>query len=535
MVTDIGLTGNPEFEVSMTGPATLDKDFNEVSMDDLRTGELMFGLLMAIVVLIFVFGALVTAAVPILLALVSIVIALGLAMLFGQVLNVSIFLMNMVFMMGLAVEIDYCLFIVARFREERARGVEKLEAIRRAGATASQAVLFSGITVVLALAGLLMVQHDIFISLGLGAILVVLVAIVASLTLLPAMLSLLGDRVNALRLPFVYRFQARSDEQAAGGMWDRIARGVMRAPIISILLSAGLLIAALVPIVDMNVGVAGVSTLPDKLESKRGYVALERDFAAGLAAPVVIAVDGAVDEPSVQEGIERLMADLDEDEAFGAIDQKISPERDLARLAAPVTLPGDWVSLVLGIGREMLLGATIGFATSLLFLGVQVGAQQIGQQMGIALANVFNPVSRATTNVLGGLFHLTALVIFLSIGGHRLMMHGLLETFDTVPLMGFGVGAGVLKMVVSLLTAAYVMTVKVAAPVLVAMMLASVAMGLIQRTMPQFNILSAGFQIRVMVAALILAVSVASLGPLVGRGWEFTMTKLAELFPAPTP
>ena len=206
-----------------------------------------------------------------------------------------------------------------------------------------------------------------------------------------------------------------------------------------------------------------------------------------------------------------------------------------ARLAAPVTLPGDWVSLVLGIGREMLLGATIGFATSLLFLGVQVGAQQIGQQMGIALANVFNPVSRATTNVLGGLFHLTALVIFLSIGGHRLMMHGLLETFDTVPLMGFGVGAGVLKMVVSLLTAAYVMTVKVAAPVLVAMMLASVAMGLIQRTMPQFNILSAGFQIRVMVAALILAVSVASLGPLVGRGWEFTMTKLAELFPAPTP
>ena len=203
------------------------------------------------------------------------------------------------------------------------------------------------------------------------------------------------------------------------------------------------------------------------------------------------------------------------------------------RLASPVTLPGDWPTLVLGIGGEMLLGATIGFATNLMFQGVEIAAQQIGQQMGIALANVFNPLAETTTNVLGGLFHLTALAIFLGIGGHRVLMHGLLQTFDTVPLLGFGMNAGVLTGVLALLKAAYVLAIKVAAPVLVAMMLSSVAMGLIQRTMPQFNILSAGFQIRVMMAAIVLAVGVAALGPLLERAWAVTLVTLGQLLPAP--
>ena len=324
------------FDVSMTGSATLDRDFLEISENDLRTGELMFGLPMAIVVLILVFGALVAAAVPIVLALVSIIVALGLSMVFGQFMTVSIFLVNMVFLMGLAVEIDYSLFIVARFREERARGASKLDAIQTAGATAGQAVLFSGVTVLFALVGLMLIGADIFISLGLGAILVVLAAIVSSLTLLPALLSVLGDRVNALRLPFFYALQNKAVAENSGGMWDAIVRVVTRAPVVSVVLAGGVLIAAAVPLIDLNIGEAGVSSFPDSFESKRGFLALERDVSAGLAAPVVIVVDGPVEASDVQEGIERLKMSLSEDAAFGAVEERVSPRKDLVRLTAPV-------------------------------------------------------------------------------------------------------------------------------------------------------------------------------------------------------
>jgi RND superfamily putative drug exporter len=325
-----------EFDISITGDATMDKEFNDLSAHDLKEGELMFGLPIAIFVLILVFGALAAAGVPLVVAIVSITIALGLSMIFAQFLTISVFLMNMVFMMGLAVGIDYCLFIIARFREERARGRDKHDAIVQAGATASQAVLFSGITVFLALIALMLVPHDIFVSLGLGAVLVVMVSIAASLTLLPAMLSLLGDRVNALRIPFIYRIEAKSDEQSRGGTWDRISRAVMRRPVVSILLGGGLLVAAAVPILDMNIGNAGVSSIPDSFESKKGFLALEQDFSAGLVEPAVIVVDGDIDSPEVQTGIDLLKAALAEDEAFGEVSQEVNAQRDLARLEVPV-------------------------------------------------------------------------------------------------------------------------------------------------------------------------------------------------------
>ena len=201
------------------------------------------------------------------------------------------------------------------------------------------------------------------------------------------------------------------------------------------------------------------------------------------------------------------------------------------RLAAPVSLPQDWASLALGVGGEVLLGASIGFAANLLFLGIQMGAQQIGQQMGIALANVFNPLAQTTANVMGTLFHLTSLAVFLAIGGHRVMLQGLMNTFDTVPLMGFGMTPDVLDAILSLLSASFILAIKVAAPVVTALMLSSVAMGLIQRTMPQFNILSAGFQIRVMLTTIILAVSVASLVPLIENGWAFVQTQIVRMIP----
>jgi len=328
---------NSDFTINIAGEATIDSDFNELAEHDLQNGEMMIGLPAAIFVLMLVFGALAAAAVPLIMAVVTIVIALGISMLFAQAFDISIFLMNMIFMMGLALGIDYCLFIIARYREERRRGLDKYEAIEHTGATASRAVLFSGITVFLALIALMLVPHALFISLGLGAVLVVLVSIIASLTFIPALLGLLGDRVNMLRIPFLYRIQNKAEEQSSGSAWDRISRAVMRFPVISILLGGGLLIAAAVPILYMDIGTAGISTLPDRLESKQGFIALQQDFSEGLIDPIVIVIDGAINENGVQEGIDNLEAILAEDEAFSEVSHEISPDGELVKLEVVVS------------------------------------------------------------------------------------------------------------------------------------------------------------------------------------------------------
>ena len=158
---------------------------------------------------------------PILIAVLSIVIALGIAALIGQIWQLSFFVTNVTTMIGLAVGIDYSLLIIQRYREERSRGLDKLSAIEKAGGTANRTVLFSGITVVLALIGMLLVPFSIFISVGVGAILATLVAIGAALTLLPAILGLLGDRVNKGRVPFMMKGQGADEEARTGGFWDR--------------------------------------------------------------------------------------------------------------------------------------------------------------------------------------------------------------------------------------------------------------------------------------------------------------------------
>ena len=193
------------FAVSVTGEETLDYDFNLLSQEDLENGELKFGLPAALIILLLVFGAVVAGLVPLLMAIVAIVVALGISTLLAQQFELSIFLVNMLTGMGLALGIDYSLFVVSRYREERGQGKDELAAIETSGATASRAVLFSGTAFVVAMFGMLLVPNSIMRSLAVGAIVVGIVSVVAALTLLPAVLGLLGDKVNALRIPIVGR------------------------------------------------------------------------------------------------------------------------------------------------------------------------------------------------------------------------------------------------------------------------------------------------------------------------------------------
>src|SRR6202007_1266345 len=191
------------------------------SQTDLEKGELEFGLPAALIVLILVFGAVVAGLVPVLMAILSIIVALGFVALISLEFSLSVFIVNMLTGMGLALGIDYSLFVVSRFREERILGLHKEDAIARAGATASRAVLFSGSTFVVALIGMFIVPTSIMRSLALGAILVGIVSVAAALPLLPALLSLLGDRVNALRVPFLGRNLGRPDA-LEGRFWKRV-------------------------------------------------------------------------------------------------------------------------------------------------------------------------------------------------------------------------------------------------------------------------------------------------------------------------
>ena len=293
------------YEVTITGEFTADDDFLTLSNNDLKEGELFFGLPAALIVLLLVFGAVVASLVPILLAIVAIVFALALVALVGQVWEVSFFVVNMLTGMGLALGVDYALFIVSRFREERAHGVEKLEAVAATGRTANRAVFFSGTAFVIAMTGMLLVPDTILRSLAAGAVLVGITAVAAATTLLPAVLSLLGDRVDALRLPLVGR---RSSNE--GRWWGVVVARVQRRPLLSLLVSTAILVALALPALDLRTGSAGVRTIPDGYASKDGFNALERELGVGTVDTAEIVVVGDTSAEPVREGVERLRVAL---------------------------------------------------------------------------------------------------------------------------------------------------------------------------------------------------------------------------------
>jgi len=328
--------GENGFRVVMTGEGTLDHDFNDLSQHDLKSGELQFGLPAALVILILVFGAVVAGLIPLVMAMVAIVVALGLCAILAEAFSLSVFFVNMLTGMGLALGIDYSLFVVSRYREERVKGRVELDAIAGAGATASRAVLFSGSVFVIALSGMLLVPSNVMKSLAVAAIAVGIVSVLAALTLLPALLGLLGDRVNALRVPFIGRNIGSGQE---GRFWGAIVRGVMRRPLLSLLSFGALLLVAASPAIGLKLGASGVSTLPDRLESKQGFEALARYFPQVSSSPALIAVEGQVNTPPVRAAISRLRHELARDTAFGASDVRYSTNGDTAAIG--VQLGGD--------------------------------------------------------------------------------------------------------------------------------------------------------------------------------------------------
>ncbi|HSG76614.1 MAG TPA: MMPL family transporter [Burkholderiales bacterium] len=324
------------FELYSVGRASIGADYAALARDDLKA-EVRIGLPAAIAVLLVVFGSVIAALLPVLVALAAIGVALAATALIGQLSPVYFLATNMIVMMGLALGIDYSLFILSRYREERRAGRDKLDAIDAAGRSAARAVLYSGATVVLALAGLLLVPTNVFRSLGTGAILVTATAVLASFTLLPAMIGLLGDRLEALRVPLP-RMPGAARRR---GFWDGVTATVMRWPLASFAVAAALLLAAAAPTLRMNAGFAGVETLPERLESRQGFRILQRDFHYGVLSVTRIVVDGDLGAPATRAALGALRAALAADAKFLAAGSTLRADAAGRTAVLAVPMAGD--------------------------------------------------------------------------------------------------------------------------------------------------------------------------------------------------
>ena len=331
------------FDIAVAGESATGEDFRKVAKRDLIQGE-SIGVGIAIVILLLVFRAVGSTWIPIILAAMGIAIATGAVALIGQFYNnIPFFVTNFITMIGLAVGIDYALFIVARYKEERSKGLAVEEAIARSGATANRAVFFSGMIVVIALVGMLIVPTTIFFGMALGAILVVLVTVLASLTFLPALLKLLGDKVYAWKIP-VLQIKYFNSDISLGGFWNWVTMRVLKRPVIHLVGVAAVLVALAIPYFDINLGFNGVETLPDDFRSKGAFTYLQEEFpeALGTLSSIDIVVDGGASSQQVRDGMEVLAKSIDSIPALGdAQPYVVSEDGDVGLLQIPLAVSGD--------------------------------------------------------------------------------------------------------------------------------------------------------------------------------------------------
>jgi RND superfamily putative drug exporter len=279
------------------------------------------------VILLFAFGAIVAAVVPLVLAISSLIAAFGILGIYSQTVGaVSPNATQLIVLIGLAVAVDYSLFMITRFRVERRAGRERHKAIEVASSTAGRAVFFSGLAVMISLAGLITLGVSLFTSMAVGTIAVVFVSVVGSLTFLPAMLAILGDRVNLGRparwLPAIARrvplgpvrrwggnalawLDRRAARQEGSGFWGRLVTWVMARPVPMTILSAGLLIVLAIPVLGLRTGITDITGFPASIDGVAGIKLLNEKWPQGTDLALQVAVTQA-DQPATQAAIERL-------------------------------------------------------------------------------------------------------------------------------------------------------------------------------------------------------------------------------------
>ncbi len=329
---DAAQRAHPGFFIGEFGDASSVDAVETAFADDLEKAGFL-SLPITLVILVVAFGALVAAGIPLLLALTAVFATFGLIALPSHILPVAQQAPALVLLIGLAVGVDYSKFYLRREREERAAGRGERAALEAAAATSGRSVLISGLTVMTAMAGMFLTGDEIFASFGVATILVVAIAVLGSLTVLPALLSRLGDKVDRLHVPLVGRLR-RDDSE--GRIWGAIVAAVLRRPVLSAVLAGGLLVALALPALQLRMVTPGPDTFPQSLPVVQTYDRMQNAF-PGAALPANVVVEAPdVTAPAVQTAIQRL-----EERALasGRMHEPITVDVNEARTVANVTVP----------------------------------------------------------------------------------------------------------------------------------------------------------------------------------------------------
>jgi uncharacterized membrane protein YdfJ with MMPL/SSD domain len=353
---------HPELRIEQFGSASAEKAISKSFEDDFKRAEYL-SIPITLAILILAFGALVAAGLPLLLALTAVAGTIGLLGPASQLVAVEESVSSVVLLVGLAVGVDYCMFYLRREMEERDAGRDAEAALNAAAATSGRAVMISGVTVMVAMAGMFFAGNAVFMSFAVGTMLVVAVAVIGSLTVLPAMLSWLGQKgwTEKGRVPYVAKLRHRTKGESR--VWSAIIDRVLRRPVLSIVLSAGLLVALAIPALGMHTVNPGVAGLPRSLPVIQTYDRLQAAFPGG-AEPAVVAVEAAnVNAPAVQQGIAQLKSAAKSTDGLGQpVTVTNNPTNTLALVEIPLAGDGtDKVSeAALARLREDVIPATIG-------------------------------------------------------------------------------------------------------------------------------------------------------------------------------
>jgi uncharacterized membrane protein YdfJ with MMPL/SSD domain len=327
---------HPELEIGQFGFASANHVLSKTLGQDFKRAEFS-SVPVTLVILFFAFGALVAAGLPVLLAFSGVLATIGLASIVSHVVPAGDATQSVILLVGMAVGVDYSLFYIRREREERRRGASHREALLRTAGTSGYAVWISGLTVLIAMAGMLFTGNAIFTSIAVGAMLMVAVALIGSLSILPALLSKLGDRINKGRLPLIGRRTAGESR-----IWGAVLDAVLKRPLLSLVLSAGALFLLALPTLQLHTQLPSFTDLPKSIAIVRTYDAIQKEFpgaqtpadvvvkAPDVTAPRVAAAIGALQKQAFASG-----------EATEPVHVEINPARTVAVVSLPLRGNGD--------------------------------------------------------------------------------------------------------------------------------------------------------------------------------------------------
>ncbi len=380
---------NPSYVVVQAGSVSTGKALDEMFGSQLARAGLI-SIPLTLIILLVVFGSLVGASMPLLLALSSVFATMGLVALPSQLVPMDEAVAEVILLIGLAVGVDYSLFYLRREREERRAGRSEQAALEAAAATSGRAILISGFTVMIALAGMLFSGDKSFMSFAIGTMMVVGVAMLGSLTVLPAMLSWLGDRVDKVKVPFLWRLRRNEGE---GRVWGFILDRVLRRPLISALASAAVLIALALPALQLHTSTSGLDALPKSVKEVRDFNTIEAAFPGG-STPAIVAISGDASDPALRSAVRQLQVKaLASGEALQPIHVEVAPGGKAIQVAIPLVGKGtdDRSNEALAVLREKILPSTIGKVAGVEYAvtGETASSKDWSEAMKAAVPTVF--------------------------------------------------------------------------------------------------------------------------------------------------